>query len=222
MTRMVLEAKNISKRYRKNGRFILKDFNLSIENNKLLVIKGQSGCGKSTLLAILGGYLKPDSGQVTYNGININEINNDKLASIHYDKIGYLPQSNVMLKELKVIDNIVLAAKLVKGNNKEEFIKKAEDMLAELDIKELADSYPYELSGGELKRVSLIRSIITEPQVLIADEPTTGLDTLTAKKILDYIKAYKEKGNIVVIASHDENAEKYGDAVLDISDIYHK
>ena len=206
---MILVAEEISKSYKTKS--VLDNINLDIDKEEFVVVGGPSGSGKSTLLAILGGYLTPSKGHVYFKGEDIFGYSEDKWSILHQEKIGYVPQSNVMLKKYSIIDNLTLPFTI--GNKKDssskELIGIALKHLENLEIADLADSYPSELSGGQLKRVAIARAMMMNPEIILADEPTSGLDKRTGKIILDYLKDYVAKGNTVIIATHDEEAYAY-------------
>lgn len=196
---MIINAKDITMSYPKSKRIVLKDVNLSIDKGEFVVINGVSGSGKSTLLAILGGYLKPVKGNVIFRGKNI----------------GYVPQGNIMLKKYNILENLIVPLNAQKGSSKEKvLIKKAHKHLQKLRIDDLSKNYPNELSGGELKRVSLARAMMLEADLILADEPTTGLDSESSKLINDYLKEYSNEGNTVIVATHDKICNGYASRII--------
>ena len=209
---MLLEVKEIKMNYPKSDRIVFENISLEIGRNSFTVIMGPSGSGKSTLLANAGGYLKPTAGKVIFENEDLYELNDKRISQIHATSIGYVPQSNAMFKKLSVLENILMYSELKDIKEKYEVKKKrAEEIAEKLKIDFLLKRYPYELSGGELKRVSIARAMINNPKILIADEPTTGLDKETGKIILDYLSEYKLEGNAVLLATHDDEALKYAD-----------
>ena len=212
---MLLKAENIGMIYPKSDRVILKEQSLNIERNDLIVITGPSGRGKSTLLAIAGGILRPTSGHVYFEDKDLYSLSDKELSDIHRTKIGYVPQSNVMLKDYNILDNIVMPFVLGDKNTDVNALKqKALELMSKFKIEDLEKRYPFELSGGELKRVSLIRSLLPEPDLIIADEPTTGIDPQTSDIILDQLKHYSSLLKAVLIATHDSKAESYASFVI--------
>ena len=175
---------------------------------------GPSGSGKSTLLACMSGILKPHHGKVIWNDKSIYELKDKELSQIHGKEISYVSQSNIFLKEYTINENILLPYNIDIRNK--EWLEKAKSILEKFRINQLGNNYPEQLSGGELKRASIARAILMSPKVIIADEPTTGLDKETADIILDYLDKLAQKEKIVIIATHDENVKKYCNNVYNI------
>ena len=208
----MLRVENISKRFRKNGRTVLDHLDLSLEKGEFCAVMGGSGSGKSTLLAVVAGFLKPDEGHVFLDGKDLYVLSDKELSSVHRSRIGYVPQSNILLKNYTVLENIV--SPYTDGEKEQVLKEKAEVFLSEMGIADLADRFPYELSGGEQKRVCLIRALLMEPEILIADEPTTGLDAVTGDIILRFLDTYAKSGKIILAATHDEHAKALATRVL--------
>lgn len=214
---MVLEAKELGMQYSSKRKVILRDVNLRICEGEFVVLCGESGSGKSTLLAILGGYLQPINGSVYFDGIKTSDYSKKQWSHWHRTKIGYIPQSNVMLKKCTILENLILPF-LQKTEKEEELQNQAHDHLKQLGIEELCFDYPDQLSGGQLKRVSIARAMMMNPEIVLADEPTSGLDQKTGERILTYLKEYANQGKIVVVATHDDRANKYDDKSITIED----
>jgi len=209
----MLKADSLSKSFKKN-RTILENLSFTAEGGHIYGVMGESGSGKSTFLAIIAGLLKPDKGQVEINGEDLYQLDEARYLEIRRNTISYIPQSNVLLKNYTVLENILLPY-VFSGKCDEESLKeRALYYLKELQISHLAESYPYEISGGEAKRVSIIRAMVTDPLVVIADEPTTGLDRNTGKIIFDFLQKYVSDGNTLIVATHDEQIKNYTDNIL--------
>ncbi|MCR5848844.1 MAG: ATP-binding cassette domain-containing protein [Lachnospiraceae bacterium] len=207
---MLLELKNIEMKYPKSSRQVLQNVSMTADESFFVTVTGASGSGKSTLLAIAGGYLKPQSGSILYQGKDLYSLKEKDIANLHAFEISYVPQSNAMFKKYTIEENILMHSSLTdKIDGYENKKRRASEISAGLQIENLLQRYPFELSGGELKRASIARALINEPKLIIADEPTTGLDKDTGKVILDYLLEFSDKGNCVIIATHDENALKY-------------
>ena len=208
----ILEAKNLNMSYKNNQKIILKDVNLKFEEGDYVAIMGESGSGKSTLLACLAGILKPESGEVIWQDKDLYKLNDLQLSKLHRNTISYVPQSNVFLKEYSILENLLFPY-METGEIEEKHEKRAGELLEALKIKEMRDRFPYELSGGELKRASIARALIMDPEVIVFDEPTTGLDNKTGEIILSFLSYYALKGNLVIIASHDQKVMNYSNRV---------
>ncbi len=208
----ILEAKNLNMSYKNNQKIILKDVNLKFEEGDYVAIIGESGSGKSTLLACLAGILKPESGEVIWQDKDLYKLNDLQLSKLHRNTISYVPQSNVFLKEYSILENLLFPY-METGGIEEKHEKRAGELLEALKIKEMKDRFPYELSGGELKRASIARALIMDPEVIVFDEPTTGLDNKTGEIILSFLSYYALKGNLVIIASHDQKVMNYTNRV---------
>lgn len=208
----ILEAKNLNMSYKNNQKIILKDVNLKFEEGDYVAIMGESGSGKSTLLACLAGILKPGSGEVIWQDKDLYKLNDLQLSKLHRNTISYVPQSNVFLKEYSILENLLFPY-IETGEIEEKHEKRAGELLEALKIKEMRDKFPYELSGGELKRASIARALIMDPEVIVFDEPTTGLDNKTGEIILSFLSYYALKGNLVIIASHDQKVMNYSNRV---------
>ncbi len=212
----MLTAKKISKSYTQKRRKILDSLEITIDEGEFVAVMGESGSGKSTLLAVLAGILSPDEGQVLFEGEDLYSLSDEKLADVHRNKIGYVPQSNFFLKNYTILENIVEAFLSSKEKTEEELTEKAKSYLTDLGISDLADRFPHELSGGELKRAAIVRALLSSPVLLIADEPTTGLDSNTGNIILSYLSGYAKSGNSVLVATHDDHVKEYADRIVDI------
>ena len=212
----MLTAEGISKSYKSNRRKILDSLEISIDEGEFIAVMGESGSGKSTLLAVLAGILNPDLGQVLFEGKDLYKLYDEELSDIHKRKIGYVPQSNFFLKNYTILENIV--EPFLAGSSEERiaYEEKAKRHLENLGIGDLADRFPHELSGGELKRAAIARALLTEPVLLIADEPTTGLDSGTGRIILEYLSEYVYSGHAVLVATHDDHVKEYAGQVFDI------
>jgi ABC-type lipoprotein export system ATPase subunit len=208
----ILEAKNLNMSYKNNQKIILKDVNLKFEEGDYVAIMGESGSGKSTMLACLAGILKPESGEVIWQDKDLYKLNDLQLSKLHRNTISYVPQSNVFLKEYSILENLLFPY-METGKIEEKHEKKAVELLEALKIKEMRDRFSYELSGGELKRASIARALIMDPEVIVFDEPTTGLDNKTGEIILSFLSYYAQKGNLVIIASHDQKVMDYSNRV---------
>ena len=221
---MFAELRHISKRYTRGTRSfeVFNDYDLSVNKKELLVLSGRSGSGKSTLLALLGGYLKPDEGEVYFDGTDLSSGKDSDLSKLHSERIGYLPQSNVMVSEFTILENVMLKSLLSETADSAESApltivkEKALSLLGLFGIESLADGYPHELSGGELRRASLARLFVSDPDLYLIDEPSGGLDKEATEIVMNYLANMVSEGKTVVVATHDDIVKKYADRIVEI------
>ena len=189
---MVLELKGIKKSFRKKSTLI--DINLSVEKGSIVGLLGRNGSGKSTLLSILAGVQKSDEGEFLLNGANLFE--QKKLRS---EKVGYIPQGTPLLEELSAYDNLLL------WYTKEALKKELKTgVLKMLGVDEFIKVPVSKMSGGMKKRLSIGCSVARNPEILLLDEPTAALDLICKEKIASYLRDCREKGKILLLATHDE------------------
>ena len=214
----MLEIKNISKSYNRQGKdfFAVKDINLNISDGDFIHIIGRSGSGKSTFLNIVAGLLSADKGSLSLDGTNYMELSDEEKSEFRNKNIGFIPQSPALLSYLNVLENIRLPYDMYEKEGDSE--GKARYFLNELGLEHLAKSYPKELSGGELRRIIIARALMTEPKILIADEPTSDLDIEATKEVMDLLKKINEKGTTVLVVTHELDTLKYGKKVYTMSE----
>lgn len=214
----MLEIKNISKAYNRQGKdfFAVKDVNLNISDGDFIHIIGRSGSGKSTFLNIVAGLLSADKGSLSLDGTNYMELPDEEKSKFRNKNIGFIPQSPALLSYLNVLENIRLPYDMYEKDGDSE--GKARYFLNELGLEHLAKSYPKELSGGELRRIIIARALMTEPKILIADEPTSDLDIEATKEVMDLLKKINEKGTTVLVVTHELDTLKYGKKVYTMSE----
>ena len=203
---MLLEAKNLIKSYERRGNsfFAVDNVSLKAESDSFICITGESGSGKSTLLNILTGLLSPDSGEIWLDGVNLCALKDEELTNLRNSKIGYIPQGNSLLYNFSVLDNVLLPWHLTHKKEKNDNIKEiARELLAKTGIGDLESENPRNLSGGEARRVAIARSLITSPQILIADEPTADLDPKNTDEIIQLLEKVHNQSVLVIIATHD-------------------
>ncbi|PMP94115.1 MAG: ABC transporter ATP-binding protein [Thermodesulfobacterium geofontis] len=208
----MITIKDLKKSF--NGLEVLKGVNLTIPDGKITFIMGQSGTGKSVLLKHIVGLLKPDSGEIWFENKDITKLSEKELQKIRR-KIGFLFQEGALFDSMTVKENIIFPLKEHFKMSKAEMEKIAEELLSAVDLLSAKNKYPSELSGGMKKRAALARTLALRPQVVLFDEPTTGLDPILQVSILELIKNLKEKYNLTcIIVSHDINlAFKFSDYI---------
>ncbi len=204
MTR-ILDLKNINKIYETKVEKleILKNINLELNIGDFISIQGKSGSGKTTLLNILGLLDSPTSGEVVYDGINVDFKKENLKNTLRNEKIGFVFQFHYLLPEFSALENVMLPALVRKKADKEIVRKKAEDYLNMVGLGGRLTHKPSELSGGEKQRVAIARAMINDPAVILADEPTGNLDVDTSQTIHDlFFKINKEKSQAIIIVTH--------------------
>lgn len=196
----LLKTINLTKLYTRRGEEFsaVDSVDLELYNTDYAVVTGYSGSGKSTLLSMLTGILKADRGEIIFNGEDLTRLSDDKLARLRGSEIGYIPQGNTLLYNLSVAENIILPSELWGIKN-----VKATQLLEKVGIPHLAGESPRNLSGGEARRVAIARSLITNPKILIADEPTSDLDPENADSILRLFEEINGGGTAVIMVTHD-------------------
>ena len=205
---MIVDIKKLTKTFSDGSRklHVLKDINLQIDEESIITIKGPSGSGKSTLLSIIGTLDNSDSGELLINGISIQENTNiDKLRN---KSIGFVFQFHNLISELTLEENVSLPKMIAKEQlDKEELI----ELFEYFDLKDRMNSFPNDLSGGEKQRVAVMRAVVNNPSIIVADEPTGNLDKENALKMMSlFQKLNTEKKLTIIIATHDEDVFNIG------------
>lgn len=206
----MLELKNISKKFK--DRQILSDFNLTVEENKILAIVGPSGGGKTTLLRMLAGLEKIDSGEIIYNGesLPIDELEKRKL-------LGFVFQDFQLFPHLTVLENLVLSPIKTMNMAKNDAEKKAIELLEKLGLDKQVNNYPTSLSGGQKQRVALARAMMIDPKIIGYDEPTSALDPELRLEVEKLILKNRELGITQIVVTHDlQFAENIADSILKV------
>jgi lipoprotein-releasing system ATP-binding protein len=216
----VLVCRNISKTYNEGDAAtpVLNDVSLSIKAGEHVAILGSSGSGKSTLLHILGGLDSPTSGVVEFNGKALNGLNSNALAKLRNDEMGFIYQFHHLLGEFSAQENVAMPLR-IRGLSTKEANEKAGLLLDEVGLSHRKDHLPSAMSGGERQRVAIARALVTEPTVVLADEPTGNLDDSTGEQIYQLLKSLSEKKKTAfVVVTHDIALAKRMDRVLRIKD----
>ena len=206
----MLELKNISKKFK--DRQILSDFNLTVEENKILAIVGPSGGGKTTLLRMLAGLEKIDSGEIIYNGesLPIDELEKRNL-------LGFVFQDFQLFPHLTVLENLVLSPIKTMNMEKNDAEKKAIELLEKLGLDKQVNNYPTSLSGGQKQRVALARAMMINPKIIGYDEPTSALDPELRLEVEKLILKNRELGITQIVVTHDlQFAENIADSILKV------
>ena len=214
---MLLRADNISKTFFRNTGtsnyfFAVSPLSLDIPSETVTVLMGRSGSGKTTLLNMLSGILQPSEGKVWMDNTDLYSLTDMELSRLRNERLGVIPQARSAVDSLTVRENILLPAKLY---GKPVPAKEAGYWMKEFEIDHLANAMPKELSGGELRRMAIVRAILQNPDVLLADEPTGDLDDENTDKVLSALYALAHQENkAVFMVTHENDALKYADRIL--------
>lgn len=215
----VVELKNISKTYGEAESlfYALKDINLRFKNGEFVAIIGPSGSGKSTLMNIIGLLDRPSSGKYLLGGEGVVRFDETHLAGLRNQKIGFVFQSFNLLPRTSAIDNVALP--LIYSNvSSDDRTNRAKQALARVGLSEKFNSRPNQLSGGQQQRVAIARALVTNPQIILADEPTGNLDTKTGKEILKLFSELHREGKTIVIITHEAGIAKAAKRIIRLRD----
>ena len=216
----ILKIKNITKDYGIKGfkTKVLKDISLNVNKGDFIAIMGPSGAGKTTLLNIMSTLDKPTSGEVILDNIDISKVKNKELSKLRREKIGFIFQDYNLLDNMTLMNNIALPLALGKKKSKE-IEEKVINIAKKFGLENHLDKYPYQLSGGQKQRGAAARSLITNPAVIFADEPTGALDSKSAYELLDSLeKVNKESHATIIMITHDPLTASYANEVYMIND----
>ncbi|MBE7068614.1 MAG: ABC transporter ATP-binding protein [Clostridiales bacterium] len=212
----MIKASGIQKSY--NDEKVLKGVSLEIKAGEFVSIMGESGSGKSTLLSILGGFLAPDAGQVTWWGEDVSTFSNNRLAQIRSTEVGFVFQFFRLIPTLTVQDNLYLPATLGKkmSQNTREYVA---ELVEELNLSGLLKKYPTQLSGGQCQRVAIIRALAYKPSLVILDEPTGALDSSMEEKVMALLsKVNRVHSTAIVQVTHSKKVADYGNRIIYLKD----
>ena len=215
----MITLKNINKSYwiGENRLHVLKDVNLTVKQGDFVTILGASGSGKSTLMNIIGCMDNFDSGSYELDGLSIMPNDEDRMAEIRNHKIGFIFQKYHLIPQYDVLQNVVMPL-LIRGVDRKQAIERAYQAIEMVNLSERTDHLPNELSGGQQQRVAIARALITQPSLLLADEPTGALDSKTSEDILALFKELNAKGNTIIQISHDVKVAQAGKRIVYIKD----
>ena len=223
----ILKVEDIKKTYTSrmgtNRVDALKGVFFSVEEGEYVAIMGESGSGKTTLLNILAAIDKPSSGSVILAGNNVSTIKESEMATFRRDNLGYVFQDFNLLDSLSLEDNIYLPL-VLKGEKHSVMEEKLKPLAAKLGIADLLKKYPYEVSGGQKQRVAIARALITNPKLLLADEPTGALDSKSTSELLKVFEKVNSDGQTIVMVTHSTKAASHAGRVLFIKDgvVFHE
>lgn len=220
MAKVALKADGLSKWFGEGEArtAALQDVHLELNFGEMVYIVGPSGSGKTTLLSVLSGILKPDSGTVLSEGVNLWSLKSDELASFRLNKIGFAFQDYHLFPRLTVAENVAIPL-ILKRVNWDDAIKEAMKYLDIVGLKGRANLPPVKLSGGEQQRVAIARAIVTQPDILIMDEPTAALDGDTGRSIVSFVKEkILNQDRCILIVTHDSRIDEFASRILHMED----
>lgn len=216
----IIQTENLTKKYGKGITSVtaLDHVNISIEPGEFVAVMGPSGCGKSTLMHLLGGLDKPTEGHVLIENINIADMDDDDLTILRRRRIGFVFQFFNLIPVLSAVENAALPV-LLDGVNPDIARKKAAEWLERFGLNDRLSNRPDQLSGGQQQRVAIARALVSEPSLILADEPTGNLDTHSGDEIAALLKSIsKDYGRTVVMVTHDPRVAAYADRIIFLKD----
>jgi ABC-type lipoprotein export system ATPase subunit len=214
----ILVLRNVTKNYFTDEQPVraLNNLSLEISRGEFVALVGRSGCGKSTLLSLAGAMDFPTSGTVEVDGVATTSLRDDALANIRREKIGFIFQSFQLIHTLTVFENVELPLLLAGKRNARET---ARAKLSWVELDGLGARYPHQLSGGQMQRVAIARALVQSPAILLADEPTGNLDTLTGNLILELLQRLtRQQNTATIMATHSAEAAALADVVVKLRD----
>lgn len=218
---MIIEATGVSKEFARarGGKRVftaVHPLDFGLDERQLTVISGHSGSGKSTLLTMLAGILTPTAGHVHVDGTDLYALRDEERSRLRNARIGLVPQGNTALRALTVLDNVLLPSVLYSRD--EAPAARGRELLTTVGLADLAEAKPTELSGGELRRMAIARALLMEPSIVLADEPTAGLDSANATAVLTLLRDAANAGAAVLVVSHEAEARHFADRSYTMED----
>jgi ABC-type lipoprotein export system ATPase subunit len=202
----MISLQKVTRRYHLDEETIIEpvtDVSMDIRKGELFIIIGRSGCGKTTLLNLMAGLIKPTSGKVLIDGVDIEKMNDRQLSEMRSRKIGFVFQFPSLLPSLKVIDNVMLPRIFISKDGLSPARERAKQLLKMVGLKDRMEVFPRQLSAGEQKRAVIARALINEPQILLTDEPTSDLDEKTEQEVMSILLNIRDAGVTVLMVTHN-------------------
>lgn len=218
MNNILIQAKNLSKIYGKDGSaqvVAVDNISLEISQGEFVAIMGVSGSGKSTLMNILGCLDKPDSGMLLLDNAEVSKLDNEQLASVRNQKIGFVFQTFNLLARTSALENVELP---LIYSDKKDITTLAKDALYAVGLADRMDHHPGELSGGQQQRVAIARALVNDPEIIFADEPTGNLDTRSSLEIISLFTELNNSGRTIVLVTHEPDIAAHTRRIIKIAD----
>jgi putative ABC transport system ATP-binding protein len=211
----VAAMSNTSKKYKAGDTIItaLQPSDLELRRNELTLIIGPSGSGKTTLLSLLGCVIYPTTGDVWVNGRHVNSLNEKELANLRLFNIGFVFQNFNLLAPLSALENVMQPLKMMKINEKEAR-RKGLEALELVEMSDRQKSLPRQLSGGQQQRIAIARALVTEPSLILCDEPTAALDTKSVRIVMQELKSLAGNGRSIAVVTHDNRLKQFADRII--------
>ncbi|MEO5815850.1 MAG: ABC transporter ATP-binding protein [Gemmatimonadaceae bacterium] len=220
MNNPVIRLAGVKKVYRMgtNEVFALRGIDLTIERGEMLAVMGTSGSGKSTLMNILGCLDIPTAGNYTLDGRQVNGLSKNDLADLRNEKLGFIFQGFNLLPRTSAVDNVELPLLYRRGTSVGDSRRRAEEALAKVGLGDRLDHHSGELSGGQQQRVAIARAMVTQPTLLLADEPTGNLDTRTSIEVMALFQELNDQGITILIVTHEHDIAQYAKRIVEVRD----
>ena len=219
MSTSIIQASNLRKTYEVGGTLVhaLDDLDVCIEKGSYIALMGPSGSGKSTLMNVLGCLDTPTSGSYVLNGNDVSSLSDDELADIRNKEIGFVFQTFNLLPRYTALENVALPM-IYAGIPKNERLTRAESVLKKVGLEDRMDHKPNELSGGQRQRVAVARALVMNPSIILADEPTGNLDSVTSDGIMELFGEINRDGNTVIVVTHEEDIAAHAERIIRLKD----
>ena len=209
----MIRVEKLTREFQRNGKEFdaVHHVSLEIKKGEFVAITGHSGSGKTTLFNMIAGLINPTEGEIYIDGSKITGMGENEKAIFRNQNMGYVLQGQSLLNNFTILDNVCMPAYL--SSSATEFRERALELLKRIGLEELANEYPMNLSGGEVRRVAIIRAMINNPKVILADEPTSNLDPENSHKVMQMLREISAAGTTVVLSTHDLEYLSYVDNV---------
>jgi putative ABC transport system ATP-binding protein len=215
-----VRCRRVTKEFGANGTktLALRGVDLEVYDGQLTLLVGPSGCGKTTLISIVAGLLNPTNGSVAVLGADLDKLSGRRLVEFRAKNIGFVFQQYNLLPALTAAENAAVPL-IINGWSRAKAIASAREMLVTVGLRDRADNFPSQLSGGEQQRVAIARALINEPRLLVCDEPTSALDAKSGHTVMELIKQVAvQPGRAVIVVTHDNRVFDFGDRIVEMSD----
>jgi len=214
--KIILKAKGLTKKY--GAVEVLSGIDIQIREGSFTVIMGPSGSGKSTLLYCLSGMEEASEGQICYGEQDITNISSEKLTKLHGNDFGFIFQSDRLVGNLTLYENILVSGLLCKNSKDSDTRRKADELIIKVGLEGVRDSFPSVVSGGEAQRAAVARAVIKEPAILFADEPTGALNKANSLEVMKLLSDQNKNGRTILLVTHDREAALFGSVILYLED----